>query len=126
MPIPLESAYSASKAGLIGFTKALAFDWATYGIRAHAVAPGYIATEMNAGVRARGAAYAGEADVPDSERMVVSLYRAVTGRTLAGRFGLPNEVAEVVAFLCTDRASFMNGTVTHVDGGWTIGEPPTI
>lgn len=130
-PIPLESAYSASKSGLIGLTKALAFDWAKYGIRVHAVAPGYIATEMNAGVRARGESLAGQIEldplhhIPEADRAAVSLYRSVTGRTLAGRFGTPGEVAEVVSFLCTDRASFMNGAVTFVDGGWTIGEPPT-
>jgi 2-deoxy-D-gluconate 3-dehydrogenase len=56
MPIPLESAYCASKAGMIGLTKALARDWARHGIRVHAVAPGYIATEMNAGVRRIGEA----------------------------------------------------------------------
>ena len=123
LPIPLESAYCASKAGLIGLSKAMAYDWARYGIRVHAVAPGYIATEMNAGVRqtaeallARGG-YAGS----DDEAFAAELYSGVVGRTLLGRFGLPEEVAEVVSFLVSDRARYMTGAVTMVDGGWSIG-----
>jgi NAD(P)-dependent dehydrogenase (short-subunit alcohol dehydrogenase family) len=123
MPIPLESAYCASKAGLIGLTRALAYDWARYGIRVHAVAPGYVATEMNAGVRrtaedliARGVA----ASTPE-EVFASSLYSGAVGRTLLGRYGQPEEVAEVVAFLASDRAAYMTGAVTYVDGGWTIG-----
>jgi NAD(P)-dependent dehydrogenase (short-subunit alcohol dehydrogenase family) len=123
LPIPLESAYCASKAGLIGLSKAMAYDWARYGVRVHAVAPGYIATEMNAGVRqtaeallARGG-YAGS----DDEACAAELYSGVVGRTLLGRFGLPEEVAEVVRFLVSDRARYMTGAVTMVDGGWSIG-----
>lgn len=132
LPIPMESAYCASKAGLIGLTRALAFEWAKYGIRVHAVAPGYIATEMNADVRERAEAYerawrtAGRppAGVTVADRAAASLYGAVVGRTPLGRFGTPEEVAEVVCFLASDRASYMTGAVTYVDGGWIIGEPP--
>ena len=128
MPIALESAYCASKAGLIGLTKALARDWARYGIRVHAVAPGYIATEMNEGVRQIGEDLTQRGipvDSPDlspDEAFAHSLYAGVVGRTLLGRFGLPDEVAEVVAFLASDRSGYMTGAVTIVDGGWTIGD----
>jgi NAD(P)-dependent dehydrogenase (short-subunit alcohol dehydrogenase family) len=128
MPIPLESAYCASKAGLIGLTKALARDWARYGIRVQAVAPGYIATEMNAGVRQIGEALkergidAATPGLSAAEAFAVSMYSGVVGRTLLGRFGLPEEVAEVVAYLASDRAAYMTGSVTFVDGGWTIGD----
>jgi NAD(P)-dependent dehydrogenase (short-subunit alcohol dehydrogenase family) len=122
-PIALESAYCASKAGLIGLSKALAYDWAKYGIRVHALAPGYIATEMNAGVRQtaeRLIAENADAGNPD-EAFALSLYSGVVKRTLLGRFGLADEVAEVVSFLTSDRARYMTGAVTMVDGGWTIG-----
>lgn len=123
MPIALESAYCASKAGLIGLTKALAFDWAKYGIRVHAVAPGYIATEMNRGVRetAEGLIERGSEAGDAEEEFAKSLYSSVVGRTLLGRYGVPEEIAEVVAFLASDGARYMTGAVTMVDGGWTIG-----
>lgn len=123
MPIALESAYCASKAGMIGLTKALARDWAKYGIRVHAVAPGYIATEMNAGVRQRAEeliAQGADAGSPD-DAFALSLNSGVVGRTLLGRYGLPEEIADVAAFLASDRARYMTGAVTMVDGGWTIG-----
>jgi NAD(P)-dependent dehydrogenase (short-subunit alcohol dehydrogenase family) len=123
MPIALESAYCASKAGLIGLTKALAHDWAKYGIRVHALAPGYIATEMNAGVRqtAEGLMARGATPGTPDEAFAKTLYDGVVGRTLLGRYGTPEEIADVVAFLASDAARYMTGAVTMVDGGWTIG-----
>jgi NAD(P)-dependent dehydrogenase (short-subunit alcohol dehydrogenase family) len=123
LPIPLESAYCASKAGLIGLSKAMAYDWARYGIRVHAVAPGYIATEMNAGARqtAEDLIVRGAGAGSEEEAFALALYSGVVERTLLGRFGLPEEVAEVVAFLASDRARYMTGAVTMVDGGWSIG-----
>jgi NAD(P)-dependent dehydrogenase (short-subunit alcohol dehydrogenase family) len=128
MPIALESAYCASKAGLIGLTKALALDWAKYGIRVHAVCPGYIATEMNRGVRETAEALRATQAAPSTagERFADSLYSAVVGRTLLGRYGEVDEIADVVAFLASDGARYMTGAVTMVDGGWTIGDSAVI
>ena len=92
------------------------------------MAPGYIATEMNADVRQIGEALtargidAATPGLSTAEAFAVSMYSGVVGRTLLGRFGLPEEVAEVVAYLASDRAAYMTGSVTFVDGGWTIGD----
>lgn len=87
--------YAASKAGLIGLTKSLAREVGKRGITVNAVAPGFIETAMTAGI-----------DVTD--------YRM---RVPAGRFGSPEEVAAVIAFLCGDAAAYVNGAVVQVDGG---------
>jgi 3-oxoacyl-[acyl-carrier protein] reductase len=87
--------YAASKAGLVGMTKSLAREVGKKGITVNAVAPGFIETAMTAEVDASGFL----ANVP------------------AGRLGTPEEVADVIAFLCTDAASYVNGAVLQVDGG---------
>lgn len=123
--IPLQAAYSASKAGMIGLTRGLAFDWARHGIRVNAIAPGYVATAMNRRVRERGAALAGtpaEAITDAADAAAALAYRQVVGKTLAGRFGGVEEIAEAAAFLASDRASFITGETLTVDGGWTIGD----
>lgn len=93
--------YSASKAGLIGMTKALAKELAPSGVRVNCVAPGAIATEMNAALDAAAIA-------------------AICDETPLGRLGSPEEVAACVYFLASDDASFVTGQTLSADGGYVI------
>ncbi len=90
--------YAATKAGLVGFTKALAKELGTRGVRVNAVAPGYITTDITA-------------DLSDEIRDF--LLRA----TPLGRLGEPEDVARAVRFLCSDDASYITGAILLVDGG---------
>lgn len=98
------AAYSASKAALIGLTKSLALDWARYGIRVNVLAPGWVETDMTAGVR-------------KSE----SLSKMILARTPQGRMAAPKEIADLAVFLASESASFATGGVFTLDGGWTSG-----
>jgi 3-oxoacyl-[acyl-carrier protein] reductase len=90
--------YAASKAGIIGFTKSLARELGSRGVRANVVAPGYVTTRLT--------------DViPDEARELM------LRNTPLGRFGDPLDVARAVRFLCSDEASFITGEVLLVDGG---------
>jgi len=93
-----QTAYAASKAGIIGLTRAWARELGPLGITANAVAPGFIDTEMARGV---------------PEKVMAALVQ----RTAARRLGRPEEVASVYVFLASDLASFINGAVVGVDGG---------
>jgi len=94
-------AYTATKSGVAGLTRALANEWAALGINVNAIAPGYIATELTAALRA-DPARAG----------------AVLGRIPAGRWGTPEDVQGTVVFLASDAARYVHGTILPVDGGW--------
>jgi NAD(P)-dependent dehydrogenase (short-subunit alcohol dehydrogenase family) len=98
------TAYSASKAGLIGLAKSLALDWARYKIRVNVLAPGWVETDMTTGVRASD-----------------SLSSWIKSRTPQGRMAKPEEIADMAAFLVSDSASFATGAVFTLDGGWTSG-----
>ena len=93
-----QTAYTASKAGVIGLTRTWARELGPKGITANAVAPGFIETEMVKSVPAK-------------------VMAQVVARTPAGRMGRPEEVAKVYLFLASDLASFINGAVVGVDGG---------
>ena len=90
--------YAASKAGIIGFTKSLARELGSRGVRANVVAPGYVSTRLT--------------DVIPEDAKDLMLRN-----TPLGRFGEPVDVARAVRFLCSDEASFITGEVLLVDGG---------
>jgi 3-oxoacyl-[acyl-carrier protein] reductase len=90
--------YSASKAGIIGFTKALARELGQRGVRANVVAPGYVDTRL-------------------TQVLEEELRTAMLTSTPLGRLGDPEDVAGAVRFLCSDEASFITGEVLLVDGG---------
>ncbi len=90
--------YSASKAGIIGFTKSLARELGSRGVRANVIAPGYVKTRLTD-------------ELPEEARA------AMLDNTPVGRLGDPEDVAGAVRFLCSDEASFITGEVLLVDGG---------
>ena len=97
--LPTSSAYVAAKHGVVGLTKTAAIEYAEAGIRVSAVCPGYIHTRMTEEtMRRRGA--------------------AILAQTPLHRMGNPEEIAEMVVWLCSDRASYVTGVAYNVDGGW--------
>lgn len=104
--IPNASPYTASKGGVMQLTKALAVEWAQYGIRVNQISPGYIETPLV------------------SEVMTRKKYRErIIERTPLGRWGTPMDVAKAVTFLLSDESEFITGQIFGVDGGILGGDP---
>jgi 3-oxoacyl-[acyl-carrier protein] reductase len=93
--------YSASKAGVVGMTKALSKEVAPFGVRVNAVAPGFIDTDMTTGV---------------DEKQLMQKTKSIPLR----RIGTADEVANVVTFLASEKASYITGAEIQVDGGLTL------
>lgn len=100
---PNRSVYVSAKAAVEGLTRALAVEWGPSGVRVNSVAPGPILSRRTRGFLDKD---------PDAQS-------GMTRRTPLGRIGLPENVAEVVGFLCSDGASHVTGQSIIVDGGWT-------
>jgi 3-oxoacyl-[acyl-carrier protein] reductase len=90
--------YAAAKAGIIGFTKALAKEVGRFGVTVNAVAPGFIETRL-------------------TENLPPQVIETVKKFTPLGRFGKPEEVASLIVFLASEEANFITGTVVNIDGG---------
>ena len=98
--LPASTAYVAAKHGVIGLTKTAALEYAAAGIRVNAVCPGFIETRMT--------------------KLAVAVHGdRIKARTPMGRLGSPEEIAEIVVWLCSDRASFVTGAACAADGGMT-------
>jgi len=100
------AAYAASKGGVVQLTKAMAIDHAESGIRVNCVAPGPVATPLLERIIA-------SSSDPSAERA------SIVNKTLLKRLARPEEIANVIAFVASDEASYMTGAVIVVDGGWT-------
>jgi 2-deoxy-D-gluconate 3-dehydrogenase len=93
--------YTASKGGIAQLTKALANEWAPYGVNVNAIAPGYIATDNTQALR----------DDPDRAPSILA-------RIPAGRWGTPEDLAGAFVFLASSASDYVHGAVLPVDGGW--------
>ncbi len=100
---PLRTAYGPAKSGVIRLTQILALEWAAQNITVNAVAPGYVKTDLVAELVGKG--------LLDEE--------VLSKRTPLGRIGTPEDVANAVLFLISERASFITGHTLVVDGGWS-------
>jgi NAD(P)-dependent dehydrogenase (short-subunit alcohol dehydrogenase family) len=99
----ISASYVASKHGVVGLTRSVALEYASKGIRINAVCPGWVGTAMVEGAFERNP----------------SLEASIINQTAQGRIGQPEEIAESVAWLCSDRSSFVTGHTLVVDGGMT-------
>ena len=98
---PGQANYAASKAGVIGMSKSLAYEVASRGITVNAVAPGFIATAM-------------------TDSLTDDQKAAIMGQIPTGRMGTPQEIASAVLYLASNEAGYVNGTTLHVNGGMAM------
>ncbi|MEN8708762.1 MAG: 3-oxoacyl-[acyl-carrier-protein] reductase [Paracoccaceae bacterium] len=98
---PGQGNYAASKAGMIGMSKSLAYEVATRGITVNSVAPGFIATAM-------------------TDKLNDDQKGAILGQIPAGRMGSPEDIAAAVLYLASDQAGYMTGATLHVNGGMAM------
>lgn len=99
--IPETSAYTASKSGVFGVVRSLSQEWSGRGIRVNGIAPGYVRTELT------------EVVFADPERSARNL-----SRIPMGRFGVPDDIAQVAVFLASEQSAYITGQMLPVDGGW--------
>lgn len=100
------SAYCASKHGVIGLTKAAALEYGRSGVRINAICPGYVSTDMTVG---------------DRSLFTPEKLQEGIKKTAINRLASPEEIAEIVVWLCSDRASYVTGGIYTIDGGFTAG-----
>ncbi|WP_424138279.1 SDR family NAD(P)-dependent oxidoreductase [Roseomonas chloroacetimidivorans] len=100
--LPRRNAYGAAKAGIVAMTRSMACEWACYGIRVNAVAPGFTATDLVRKLKEQGSIDIGR----------------LNSRIPMGRLAEPAEIAEAIHFLASPAASYVTGSVLGVDGGW--------
>ncbi|WP_179381663.1 SDR family NAD(P)-dependent oxidoreductase [Jannaschia marina] len=105
MALPSAAAYVTAKTAVVGLTRSVAVDAAGFGIRCNAVSPGFIETDMTRAILAK--------DLARRER--------IEGRIPTHRFGTPEDVADAVFYLASDRARYVNGVNMPVDGGYAVG-----
>ena len=98
---PGQANYAASKAGMIGMGKSLAYEVASRGITVNAIAPGFIATAM-------------------TDKLTDDQKSGIMGQIPAGRMGTPNEIAGAVVYLASDESAYVTGATLHVNGGMVM------
>ncbi len=105
LALPSAAAYVTAKTAVIGLTRSVCVDGAPYGIRCNAVAPGFIDTDMTRAVLEKDPARRAK----------------IEGRIPGGKFGQPEDIADAVYFLSSDRAAHISGVTLPVDGGFSVG-----
>lgn len=105
LALPSAAAYVTAKTAVVGLTRSVCVDAAPYGIRCNAVAPGFIDTEMTRAVLEKDPARRAK----------------IEGRIPGGKFGMPDDIADAVYFLASERAAHISGVTLPVDGGFSIG-----
>ena len=101
---PYASAYAASKGGVVQYTKSCAIAYAKYSVQVNAILPGWIVTEMT----------------DDFGRLFPDRYAAIEGRTPAGRWGQPNDLAGTAIYLASEASQFVSGVSIPIDGGYSV------